>query len=136
MKEKGVNVDELWEKIKDLIVKTLISGQNHLKFQYRSCQPENYRGDMCFELLGFDVIITDDFQPILLEINYTPSFSTDTPLDWNIKSSLIKDALVLMGLTKEFKESTVKVRKENRDIRMMTGKKNKLSAEEKEERRK
>ena len=40
-----------------------------------------------------------------------------------------------MGLTKEFKESTVKVRKECRDIRMMTGKKNKLTAEEKEEKR-
>ena len=74
-------------------------------------------------------------QPILLEINYTPSFSTDTPLDLNIKSSLIHDTLVLMGLTKEFKESTVKFRKECRDIRMMTGKKNKLTAEEKEEKR-
>lgn len=58
---------------------------------------------MCFELLGFDVIITEDIQPILLEINYTPSFSTDTPLDWNIKRSLIRDALVLMGINKEFK---------------------------------
>jgi D-alanine-D-alanine ligase-like ATP-grasp enzyme len=50
--------------------------------------------------LGFDVIITDDLQPVLLEINYTPSFFTDTPLDWNIKRSLIHDALVLMGLSK------------------------------------
>ena len=57
MKEKGTDVDALWDKIKDLIVKTLISGGSHLKFQYRSCQPQNYRGDMCFELLGFDVII-------------------------------------------------------------------------------
>lgn len=70
-----------------------------------------------------------------MEINYTPSFSTDTPLDWNIKKSLIHDALVLMGVNKEFKESTVKARKECRDLRMMTGKKNKLTAEEKEERR-
>jgi hypothetical protein len=103
MAEKGVNVDELKLKIQDIIVKTVISGLSHLKFQYRSTQPENYRGDMCFELLGFDVIITDDLQPIILEINYTPSFSTDTPLDWNIKKNLIKDALVLMGVTKEFK---------------------------------
>ena len=91
---------------------------------------------MCFELLGFDVIITDDEQPILLEINYTPSFSTDTPLDWNIKSNLINDAITLMGINKEFKENTVKFRKDCRDIRMMTGKKTKLTAEEKEEKRK
>ncbi len=84
---------------------------------------------MCFQLLGFDVIITDDLQPIILEINYTPSFSTDTPLDWNIKKNLIKDALVLMGVNKEFKQVTVKARKQCRDVRMMTGKKNKLTPE-------
>ena len=135
MGEKGADIPALWSNIQDLIVKTMISGYAHLKFQYRSCQPENYRGDMCFEILGFDVIITEDMQPILLEINYTPSFSTDTPLDQNIKSSLIHDSMVLMGITKEFKETTVKARKECRDMRMMTGKKNKLTAEEKEEKR-
>lgn len=41
-----------------------------------------------------------------------------------------------MGVNKEFKENTVRARKECRDLRMMTGKKNKLNAEEKEERRK
>jgi tubulin polyglutamylase TTLL6/13 len=48
MKEKGADVDELWRNIQDLIVKTIISGHSHLKFQYRSCQPDNFRGDMCF----------------------------------------------------------------------------------------
>ena len=90
---------------------------------------------MCFELLGFDVIINEDLQPIILEINYTPSFSTDTPLDWNIKKNLIHDALVLMGTNKEFKDVTVRARKECRDVRMMTGKKSKLTAEEKEDKR-
>jgi hypothetical protein len=39
MEEKGVDVKDLWGKIQDLIVKTIISGHAHLKFQYRSCQP-------------------------------------------------------------------------------------------------
>ena len=90
---------------------------------------------MCFQLLGFDIIINDDLDPILLEINYTPSFSTDTPLDQNIKFSLIRDTLVIMQLDKDFKEATVRQRKEYRDLRMMTGKKNKLTQEEKEEKR-
>ncbi len=55
-----MDVDVLKQKIQDIIVKTLISGLSHLKFQYRSAQPESYRGDMCFELLGFDVIINED----------------------------------------------------------------------------
>lgn len=90
---------------------------------------------MCFEILGFDVIINEDLQPFILEINYTPSFSTDTPLDWNIKKNLIHDTLVLMGTNKESKEQTIMARKGCRDLRMMTGKKVKLNAEEKEERR-
>lgn len=56
-------------------------------------------------------------------------------MDWNIKKNLIHDALVLMGTNKEFKEQTIIARKECRDLRMMTGKKVKLSAEEKEEKR-
>lgn len=59
----------------------MISGLSHLRFQYRSCQRDNFRGDMCFEILGFDVLLNDDLEPFLLEINYTPSFTTDTPLD-------------------------------------------------------
>lgn len=58
---------------------------------------------MCFEILGFDVILTDSGEPNLLEINYTPSFSTDTPLDLTIKKSLIKDTMTLMQLEKEIK---------------------------------
>ncbi len=68
--------------------------------------------------------------PILLEINYTPSFATDTPLDWKIKKDLIKDTLSLLEITREMKEKTVKERKEIRGIRMRTGKKNKLTSEE------
>jgi tubulin polyglutamylase TTLL6/13 len=34
----------------------------------------------------------------LLEINYTPSFTTDTPLDELVKSNLIKDTLTLMNI--------------------------------------
>lgn len=38
MKQKGVDVDALKDRIKDVIVKTMISGLSHLRFQYRSCQ--------------------------------------------------------------------------------------------------
>lgn len=29
---------------------------------------------MCFHILGFDVMILDDFKPIIIEVNHTPSF--------------------------------------------------------------
>jgi tubulin polyglutamylase TTLL6/13 len=36
---------------------------------------------MCFQILGFDVLLEQDGKPKLLEVNHTPSFVADTPLD-------------------------------------------------------
>jgi len=44
---------------------------------------------MCFEILGFDVLLDEKLKPWLLEINYTPSFTTDTPLDKLIKKGVV-----------------------------------------------
>lgn len=37
--------------------------------------------------------------PTLIEVNYTPSFTADTPLDRYIKKKLIDDTLVLVNVT-------------------------------------
>jgi len=76
----------------------VISVQPVLSHHYRTCQPENYSNNMCFEILGFDVI---------LEVNYTPSFTIDTPLDKLIKESLIRDTLILLNLSSKVKNDTV-----------------------------
>lgn len=41
--------------------------------------------------------------PCLLEINYTPSFTADTPLDRYIKKNLISDTLNLVNATEKWK---------------------------------
>ena len=46
--QMGHSSKDLWVKIKDMIVKTLISGQPILSHHYKSCQPENYPNNMCF----------------------------------------------------------------------------------------
>lgn len=99
LKKQGVNVEQLQLKIKHCIVKTMISGLPHLKNTYKSCQPESYASNMCFELLGFDVMLNDKAEPIILEINHTPSFTTDTPLDQFIKFNCIKDSLTIMNIS-------------------------------------
>jgi tubulin polyglutamylase TTLL6/13 len=43
-------------------------------------------------------MIDSKLNPYLLEINYTPSFTADTPLDRHIKKNLISDTLNLLNI--------------------------------------
>jgi len=44
---------------------------------------------MCFEVLGFDIMLDIYLKPWLIEVNHTPSFNTDTPLDFRVKAGAI-----------------------------------------------
>ena len=52
---------------------------------------------MSFHIIGLDILIDDKHEPFLLEVNHTPSFATETILDKRIKTSLVKDTLILMN---------------------------------------
>ena len=54
---------------------------------------------MCFEILGFDILIDEKLKPWLIEINHTPSFATDTPLDFKIKKDVIADTIQILGMS-------------------------------------
>jgi len=80
-------------------MKTIISVQPHLARCYRQCQPKPENNKMCFEVLGFDVLIDADLKPWILEVNHTPSFHVDTPLDMQVKRNLILDTLTLVNMS-------------------------------------
>lgn len=98
LSSQGIDVASLKAKIDDMVVKTLVVGQPMIAHTYGLAQSDNYANDLCFQILGFDVLINEDLEPILLEVNHTPSFKTDTPLDKFIKKSLIKDTLTLLNV--------------------------------------
>ena len=104
---EGRDIEKLKQEINELIVKTIITGQPLLSHLYNLSQPENYANDMCFQILGFDVLLEEDCSPKLLEVNHTPSFVADTPLDESIKGNLIRDTLQLMNITTERKTTKV-----------------------------
>lgn len=61
---------------------------------------------MCFEILGFDVIIdskrrgpTGQPTPYLLEVNHAPSFNSDTQLDKQVKKDLLSDTFRLLNVS-------------------------------------
>ena len=53
---------------------------------------------MCFELLGFDIIIDDQLKPWLLEVNSFPSFATGSPIDESIKRRLFIDTFRIVNI--------------------------------------
>jgi D-alanine-D-alanine ligase-like ATP-grasp enzyme len=51
--------------------------------------------------LGFDVLIDSTGKPWLLEVNLSPSLNTDSELDFDIKSNVVKDLFNLIGISNE-----------------------------------
>lgn len=102
-------MDLLWSRIYDLIIKTIIAVEEKiLNAQKKHCTHKTN----CFEILGFDVLIDSDLKPWLLEVNQSPSFSADSPLDMKIKSQLLSDAFNLINMKKfdRRKESMNKIK--------------------------
>lgn len=71
-------------------------------------------------------------KPWLIEVNHTPSFTTDTPLDRKIKKGAIRDALQLMNISVKNRTRLKNQRKIEQQKRVLTGKKVKLTSEEKQ----
>ena len=47
-------------------------------------------------MLGYDLLLDSAARPWLVEVNHSPSFQTEAPLDVAVKSAMISDALRLV----------------------------------------
>jgi tubulin polyglutamylase TTLL6/13 len=107
IEKRGFNLASIKKELHDAIIKTLLLGHPLVAHQYRFCQPEDEMRNMCFHILGIDVMLDENCKPFVVEVNHTPSFVTDTPLDYHIKFSLIKDTLVLMNINQQSRAETL-----------------------------
>lgn len=96
LREHNVNDERLFGRIKDIIIKTIISSEPVLLNAFQMHVPHR---NNCFQLFGFDVMIDDELNPWLLEVNLSPSLTCDSPLDHRIKAHLVADLFNLAGVT-------------------------------------
>ncbi|PAA74688.1 hypothetical protein BOX15_Mlig034014g2 [Macrostomum lignano] len=90
----GQSPERVWDSIKDLVAKTMISGESHIAAQVRLLCRRQY---CVHELFGLDVLLDDQLQPWLLEVNISPSLHSNSPLDVRVKGAMVTDLMRLAG---------------------------------------
>ncbi|KAJ3416377.1 Tubulin polyglutamylase ttll6 [Chytridiales sp. JEL 0842] len=152
LEEKGViRSEDLWAKISDVVVKTLLTIQPQLSMALKACFPSkpfvtpsdptgsassepnkkagiSYAADavssQCFEILGFDIFLDNKLKPWVLEVNHSPSFTCDSPLDTEVKQAVIQDAFGLLNLNACTRKKYEKAERERVRQRLMRGRAN------------
>ena len=99
----SVDVPQLWARIYDLIIRTIIACEPPIYATYKKTVGHKRN---CFELFGFDVLLDEKLKPWLMEVNLSPSLACETPLDQQIKSNLIADMFTLIGIKQLEKKRT------------------------------
>uniref|UniRef100_A0A1I7RSU1 Tubulin polyglutamylase TTLL11 n=1 Tax=Bursaphelenchus xylophilus TaxID=6326 RepID=A0A1I7RSU1_BURXY len=106
MESNGLRTRKLWHDVKLIIVKTVLAMVPEIMLNY-----EHYFSDVtgpqCFQIMGFDIIVDKNGDPLLLEVNSAPSLVIDhhlsdetTPVrsivDEMIKVPLVRDTILLV----------------------------------------
>lgn len=81
------NTLRCFQKIEETVVHTMLSVKSVM-----------ISDPHCFELYGFDVLIDDNLQPWLVEVNASPSMTSDTDTDAAMKSRILHDTFDVLGL--------------------------------------
>ncbi|XP_026566551.1 tubulin polyglutamylase TTLL6 [Pseudonaja textilis] len=119
MEQNGYDTGKIWKDIEDVVIKTLISAHPVLKHNYLTCFPNHIMWSACFEILGFDILLDRKLKPWLLEVNHSPSFSTDSWLDKEVKDQLLYDTLILINLGACDKRKILEVEKRRGKERLL-----------------
>mgnify|MGYP002624626358 CR=1 FL=1 len=93
---KKINSSLIFEKIKDIVIKTIISGQRTM---INITNELNLDDRYMFNVLGFDILITSKLEPALLEVNTRPFMYIYDKMDKIIKTNLFIDTLNIVGIT-------------------------------------
>lgn len=72
------------KQISEIVIKSIVSVLPSLQNASTLCKKDS-SPNVCFQLLGFDILITDNFKFKLLQINQNPSLMAETGVDITLK---------------------------------------------------
>ncbi|XP_011644199.1 probable tubulin polyglutamylase TTLL9 [Pogonomyrmex barbatus] len=84
-------VENLMQRIAGVIMASLLA-----------VQPAMMQDRNCFELYGYDILLSDDLRPWLLEINASPALTGTDNEDQRLKSDLVDDVLNVLDFEGRF----------------------------------
>lgn len=125
--EEGHDTEKIWADMADVIIKTLIVAWPHNVHAYRVAggqgdTSEMYNPSNCFTILGFDIFLNKNLKPYIIEVNRSPSFSTNgEELDQEIKHGVLTHAIRLLKLRPSQKTKAVSKTRAESQSRLMRG---------------
>mmetsp|Transcript_64809 Transcript_64809/g.116577 ORF Transcript_64809/g.116577 Transcript_64809/m.116577 type:complete len:485 (-) Transcript_64809:68-1522(-) len=74
--------------------------QDVVLFSLMSVQKVMIQDKHCFEVYGYDIMISSDLKPWLIEVNASPSLSANTADDYHMKFALLDDVMTVLDFEK------------------------------------
>eukprot|EP00938_MAST-03A_sp_MAST-3A-sp1_P003734 g3734.t1 len=116
-------VRQVRENIQRLVAKTMIAVEENINsvLSRLGSVVNTSLGGHCFEVFGFDVMLDQDLKPWLIEVNTSPSLTSNSPLDKRVKGMLISDTLHLVGVQRRGSSSGRNDTRRSRRERLVPG---------------
>ncbi|KXZ45141.1 TTL8 protein [Gonium pectorale] len=84
----------VWRQVCDIVAAAVIAAEPRMNTEFKMKVPHR---NNCFEVWGFDIMLTDSFRAWLIEANTCPSLAADSELDMRVKGGMVSELMHMIG---------------------------------------